>query len=401
MIKSFIEARTTILDSVSPLGTESVNLVHLVGRILAEEIPAPWDMPRWDNSEMDGFAVIANDCQLFSRLKVTGYLPAGTSAGEVSVAPRTAARIMTGAPIPAGCDAIVPIENTKADEEFVVIQKLVQVDDYIRFCGSDIKKNQFMIPPGTALRPVDINLLASFSLPAVQVYRRPIVAILSTGDELVAPGEVPADGQIIDGNSYSLAAAIREIGAEPKILGIARDNRNSLEEKIVQGLDADVLITSAGVSTGDRDLVREILETAGVKQQFWKVAIKPGGPTAYGRIENKPVFSLPGNPVSSMIGFEELVRPALVKMLGHSKVLRPLIRATVKTALYNETTKTRFLRVVVTKTTAGFSVESAGNQNTGILSTMIKANGIAILPPEQKEISAGGQVEIQLLSEID
>ena len=400
MVKSFLEARSTILDSVSPLGTEAVDLLHLVGRILAEDLPAPWDMPRWDNSEMDGFAVRAADCSPLSQLKITGYLPAGASADSISVEPGTAVKIMTGAPIPAGCDAIVPIENTQSDGETLLIQKNVQTKDYIRCKGSDIPQGRIEIPAGTILRPTDINLLASFSRPTAQVYRRPVVAILSTGDELVAPGEVPAAGQIIDGNSYSLAAAIREIGAIPKILGIARDNHNSLEEKITQGLEADVLITSAGVSTGDRDLVREILETAGVEQQFWKVAIKPGGPTAFGLIGNKPVFSLPGNPVSSMIGFEELVRPALLKMLGHTEVLRPLIKAVAKTALYNETTKTRFLRVMVTKSTTGFSVESAGDQNTGILSTMIKANGIAILTPGQKEIPAGEKVDIQLLSEI-
>jgi len=400
MVKSFFEARSTILDSIPPLGTEAVDLLHLVGRILAEDLPAPWDMPRWDNSEMDGFAVRAADCSPLSQLKITGYLPAGASADSISVEPGTAVKIMTGAPIPAGCDAIVPIENTQSDGETLLIQQNVQIKDYIRFKGSDIPQGRIEIPAGTILRPTDINLLASFSRPTAQVYRRPVVAILSTGDELVAPGEVPAAGQIIDGNSYSLAAAIQEIGAVPKILGIARDNRNSLEEKIALGLQADVFITSAGVSTGDRDLVREILAAAGVKQKFWKVAIKPGGPTAFGHFGKKPVFSLPGNPVSSMIGFEELIRPALLKMLGHSHLLRPTITATAKTTLVNETNKTRFLRVKVSATSSGTEVESAGDQNTGILSTMIRANGIATLSPDQSEISIGEQVEIQRLGEM-
>ena len=398
MIKSFIEARNIILDHASPLPSEPASLSQLVGRVLAEEIPAPYNLPRWDNSEMDGFAVRASDCPLFAQLKIIGYIPAGTSSDGISVHPGTAVRIMTGAPIPNGCDAVIPIENTQSDENSVTIQKLVQAGDYIRCCGSDIAKNELLIPLGTILRPVDINLLASFSRPSVRVHRRPEVAILSTGDELVAPGEATAAGQIIDGNSYSLAAAIREIGASPKILGIAQDNRKSLEEKISQGLNADVFITSAGVSTGDRDLVREILQTAGVKQQFWKVAIKPGGPTAFGLNGNKPVFSLPGNPVSSMIGFEELIRPALLKMLGHTNVFRSTVTATVKTPLHNETTKTRFLRVKVDKTATGFSVESAGNQNTGIISTMIRANGIAILTPEQQEIPTGEAITVQLLN---
>ncbi len=400
-VKSFTEARNIILEHASPLEAEPIALLSLVGRVLAEEITAPWDMPRWDNSEMDGFAVRASDCQLSARLKVAGYIPAGAVAENISVKPGTAVRIMTGAPVPEGCDAIVPVENTQVDEDAVVIQKLVRTGDYIRYRGSDISAEELMIPAGTTLRPVDINLLASFSRRTVQVYRRPEVAILSTGDELVAPGEAATSAQIIDSNAYSLAAAISEIGAIPKLLGIAQDNYESLREKIGQGLKADVLITSAGVSSGDRDLVREILEGAGVTQQFWKVAIKPAGPTAFGLNAGKPIFSLPGNPVSSMIGFEQLVRPALLKMMGHTRVLRPLIKATLKTALHNETTKTRFLRVKVEKTSAGLLAESAGDQNTGILSTMIRANGIAVLSAEQTEILAGEEVDIQLLNPIN
>ncbi|MCF6266439.1 MAG: molybdopterin molybdotransferase MoeA [Desulfuromusa sp.] len=397
MAESFAAARSIILDNVSPLESESVDLFAAVGRVLVEKIPAPWDMPRWDNSEMDGFAARVADCQLFARLKVDGYLPAETPAVDVAVKPGTAVRIMTGAPIPTGCDAIVPIENTDPGKESVVIQKLVQIGDYIRFRGSDISKDEMLLPLGTILRPVDINLLAAFSRTTVQVCRCPEVAILSTGDELVAPGEPTGSGQIIDSNAYSLAAAIREIGATPKILGIAQDNRESLEEKISQGLNADVLITSAGVSAGDRDLVREILEEAGVKQLFWKVAIKPGGPTAFGLKGDKAVFSLPGNPVSSMIGFAMLVRPALLKMMGHSEVIRPLIKATLKAPLHNKTNKTRFLRVKVEQTSAGLLAESAGDQNTGILSTMIRANAIAVLSAEQTELLVGEQVDIQWL----
>ncbi len=397
MAESFAAARSIILDNVSPLESESVDLFAAVGRVLVEKIPAPWDMPRWDNSEMDGFAARVADCQPFARLKVDGYLPAETPAVDVAVKPGTAVRIMTGAPIPTGCDAIVPIENTDPGKESVVIQKLVQIGDYIRFRGSDISKDEMLLPLGTILRPVDINLLAAFSRTTVQVCRCPEVAILSTGDELVAPGEPTGSGQIIDSNAYSLAAAIREIGATPKILGIAQDNRESLEEKISQGLNADVLITSAGVSAGDRDLVREILEEAGVKQLFWKVAIKPGGPTAFGLKGDKAVFSLPGNPVSSMIGFAMLVRPALLKMMGHSEVIRPLIKATLKAPLHNKTNKTRFLRVKVEQTSAGLLAESAGDQNTGILSTMIRANAIAVLSAEQTELLVGEQVDIQWL----
>lgn len=398
MVKSFEAAKNMILDNVAPMEAEPVDLLQLVGRVLAEEICAPWDMPCWDNSEMDGFAVRTADCQPFSRLRVDGYIPAGVVADGISVSPGTAVKIMTGAPVPAGCDAIVPIENTEIDGEIVTIKQAVRIGDYIRYRGSDIAAGEVMLPAGTVLRPAEINLLASFSRLEVPVFRRPQVAILSTGDELVAPGETPAAGQIIDSNSWSLAAAVRELGATPLLLGIARDNRESLAEKITLGLKADVLITSAGVSTGDRDLVREILEEAGIKRLFWKVAIKPGGPTAFGLKGSKPVFSLPGNPVSSMIGFEELIRPALLKMMGYNEVFRPLTRATVKGSLYNKTGKTRFLRVAVEKTPEGLLAESAGDQNTGILSTMIKANAIAVLSAEQTNLLAGEQVDVQLLN---
>jgi molybdopterin molybdotransferase len=398
MAKSFKAARNIILENVPPLEAESVELFHLVGRVLAEEIRAPWDLPRWDNSEMDGFAVRAVDCQPFARLQVEGYLPAGTVADGVFVRPGAAVRIMTGAPIPVGCDAIVPIEDTELEGNIIIIKRAVRGGDYIRSRGSDIAAGEAILPAGTFLRPAEINLLASFSRLQASVVRQPQVAILSTGDELVAPGEIPSAGQIIDSNSWSLAAAVREIGATPLLLGIARDNRDSLTEMINLGLKADVLITSAGVSTGDRDLVREILDNAGVKRLFWKVAIKPGGPTAFGLKGNKPIFSLPGNPVSSMIGFEELVRPALLKMMGHREVIRPLTRATVKGSLRNKTGKTRFLRVKVENTPEGLVAESAGDQNTGILSTMIRANAIAVLSAEQTELSTGEQVEVQLLN---
>ncbi len=398
MTESFTAARNMILENVSPLDSEPVDLLQLVGRVVAEDIRAPWPLPRWDNSEMDGFAVRVADCQPLAQLQVDGYIPAGASGSGISVQPGTAVRIMTGAPVPAGCDAIVPIENTDVDGDLVTIKQAVRSGDYIRFRGSDIAEDEVMISTGTVLRPAEINLLASFSRPAVPVFRRPQVAILSTGDELVAPGETPAAGQIIDSNSGSLAAAVKELGATPLLLGIARDNRESLAEKIAQGLKADVLITSAGVSTGDRDLVREILEEAGVQRLFWKVAIKPGGPTAFGLKGKRPIFSLPGNPVSSMIGFEELVRPALLKMAGHREVLRPLTKAILKAPLENETGKTRFLRVVVEKTAEGLLAESAGDQNTGILSTMIRANAIAILSAEQTEILEGEEVDVQLLN---
>ena len=395
MAKSLEEARRIIIENIVPLETESVGLLELVGRSSAEEIRAPWDLPRWDNSEMDGFAVAASDCQSANPLRVVGYIPAGVSAEKVSVKPGTAVRIMTGAPVPAGCGAIVPIENTDVGEDSVTVIKTVQPGDYIRTRGSDIASGELMISLGTVLRPAEINLLAAFGRVEMSVYRQPRVAILSTGDELVAPGETAGPGQIIDSNAYSLAAAVAELGGIPQLLGIARDDHASLKQKITLGLQADVLITSAGISTGDRDLVNETLKEVGVEQLFWRVAMKPSGPTAFGIQAGKPVFSLPGNPVSSMIGFEELVRPALLKMMGQKVLFRPMRKAVAKTALLNTSGKLRFLRVKASETDEGLIVESAGNQNTGILSTMIRANAFAVLPAEQGKVACGETVDVQ------
>ena len=398
MSKSFIAAQDIILQNSSVLSFESVPLMESGGRVVAMDIIAPWDLPRWDNSEMDGFAVRHADCHLLATLQVNDYIPAGATADGIEVRSGTAVKIMTGAPIPSGCDAVVPIENTTVIADQVTLNQAVGFNDYIRFKGSDIGIGETVIPAKTVLRPVEVNLLASFSYPQVEVIRRPIVAILSTGDELIAPGGKPDSGEIIDSNSYSLAVAVKELGAIPQLLGIAHDNSASLQEKIAIGLTADVLITSAGVSTGDRDLVRKLLAAAGVEQLFWKIAMKPGGPTAFGRKGDRLVFSLPGNPVSSMIAFDQLVRPALLKMQGRNVVLKSVHQATVKGSLCNETAKTRFLRVRVEQTKEGLIAESAGDQNTGIVRTMIKANALAILSPEQAELVAGERVDIQFLS---
>ncbi len=397
MTLSFEQARTLILEHVQPLGGETADLLDLVGRVLAAEVRAPWDMPRWDNSEMDGFAVRAADCQSSKSLSVTGFLPAGMSAEGVVVEPGTAVRIMTGAPIPAGCDAVVPIEETESDGSSVTIRGEVISGNFIRRRGSDMTADAMMLPTGTRLRPAEVNLLASFGQAQVQVYRRPEVAILSTGDELVRPGQTPGPGQVVDSNAYSLAAAVQELGAVPKLLGIARDQRSSLAGKISQGLHADMLITTAGVAMGDRDLVCDTLAESGVEPLFWKVGMKPGGPTAFGRYAGKPVFSLPGNPVSSMISFEQLVRPALLKMMGRTDLLRSSVKATLREPMHNRTGKLRFLRVRVEQTADGLVAMSAGAQNTGILSTMIRANAIAMMPADRTLCVAGDQVDVQLL----
>jgi molybdopterin molybdotransferase len=390
-----------ILESVVPLPPEAVPLLDVVGMVIAEDIRAPWDMPRWDNSAMDGFAVRAEDCVAGQTLAVDGHIPAGGSASGITVKPGRAVKIMTGAPAPVGCDAIVPIEETEENDGKLIITGQVRPGDHLRIRGEDVSKSELVIAAGTALRPAEINMLASFGYQTASVFRRPKVAILSTGDELVEPGEEIGPGQIFNSNDYSIAAAVKQLGGEPVLIGIARDDRASLTEKINAGLQEDVLITTAGVSMGDHDLVCEVLEVLQVERRFWKVDIKPGRPTAFGLKDGKPVFSLPGNPVSSMITFEQFVRPALLKMMGHQRVIKPFVRAIMKETIKKKPGRVQFLRVRVANDGQRLVASSSGDQNTGILRTLLRANGIAVLPADLELVPSGEEVDVHLIAAVD
>jgi len=396
-VPTFEEARSIILDRVTPLGVERVSILDALGRVIADDVTAPWDMPLCDNSAMDGFAVRAADCgSLPATLKVTGYIPAG---GEVTgpVIRGCAIRIMTGAPVPPGCDAVVPIEETDDNGDSVTLKEPVKPRQHIRFRGEDVATGALIIPAGTLIRPPEISMLASFGKAIVPVYRKARVAILSTGDELIELGEPPVPGKIVNSNTLSLAAAVRECGAEPVIIGIARDDRDSHREKMIEGLKADAFITSAGVSAGDRDLVRDVLAELGVEQVFWRVDIKPGGPTAFAMFGEKPVFSLPGNPVSTMITFEEFARPAILKMMGHRRVLKPFVKAFLKEDAKKKPGKVNFLRVRIEVENGRYTASTSGDQNTGILRTMIRANGLAVLPRDATFVAAGTEVDVHLV----
>jgi len=393
---TYEEARERILDRVSPLGVERVPLDAAAGRSLGEEVRAPGDLPPWDNSAMDGYAVRSADCRGDAVLAIAGYQTAG-GPGAGAVSPGGAVRIMTGAPIPLGCDAVVPFEDAEERDGAVRIDAPVHPRRHIRFRGEDVRAGERVIPEGTILRPPEISLLASFGRARIPVYRKPRVAVLSTGDELVELGEAAGAGKIVNSNSYALAAAIVEAGGEPVLLGIARDEREDLKAKLSEGLAADVLVTSAGVSAGDRDLVRDVLAELGVENVFWKVLVKPGGPTAFGVAGRKPVFSLPGNPVSSLITFEVFVRPALRKMTGSPDPVKKPVKATLAEAVEKKPGKTHFLRVRVEPGEKGYVARTAGDQNTGILRTLVLADGIAILPQERTTFASGEPVDVLLL----
>jgi molybdopterin molybdotransferase len=306
---------------------------------------------------------------------------------------------MTGAPIPPDCDAVVPFEDAEQSGAEVRIRKDVARHQNIRFAGGDVRCGETVIGRGTIIRPIEVSMLASCGKSMVPVYRRATVAILSTGDELIEAGEPLALGKVINSNSVALAAAVRQCGAVPVILGTARDNRASHVEKMTEGLQADVFVTSAGVSAGERDLVRSVLAELGIAEVFSRIDMKPGAPTSFGIKDGRVVFSLPGNPVASLIAFEEFVRPALLAMMGHHKVLRRTVRALLQQETHKKPGKLKFLRVRLEWAEGRCLAYSAGDQNTGVLKTSLLADGLAILPAERTSFSPGDEVEVHPLSE--
>ncbi len=394
---TFEEARRIILDHAAVLGAEKVPLLESTGRVLASDVAAPRDLPLWDNSAMDGYALRAKDVTPGAPLPLSGYVPAGSASLE-QVAPGTAVKILTGAALPPGADAVVPVEDTEEREGSVVIRRRVEPGAHIRRRGEDIRAGETILRAGTILGASEISALASCSRIFVPVVRAPRVAILSTGDELLDPGDALAPGMIYDSNALAVAAAVKQAGAVPTLLGIARDDRASLRERLEEGLRADVLITSAGVSMSDRDLVRNVLDTLCVRQVFWKIEVKPGGPTAFSMRDNTLVFSIPGNPVSALLTFEEFVRPALLKIMGHRKVLRPLARAVLRGGIERlKPGRVQLARVRLEKGGDTLFAWSAGIQETGFLKTLLQADAIAIIPADWKEVPAGATVDVQVL----
>jgi molybdopterin molybdotransferase len=394
---SYHEARRIILEQVAVLPAEETPLLGAVGRVLAADVTMPWDLPGWDNSAMDGFAVRSADCTGPTRLRVAGYIPAG-GLPTGPVGPGEAVRIMTGAPVPPGADAIAPVEDVEEAGDAIQLRAAVRPGAHVRRRGEDLRAGEVALPAGTVVGPGEVSVMASAGRLSVPLIRQARVAILSTGDELVEPGRPVGPGQVCDSNGVALAAAVLLAGGQPVPLGIARDDRPALRALLERGLEADALVTSAGVSAGDRDLVKEVLDELQVRQLFWKVDIKPGRPTAFGMRGRTPVFSLPGNPVSSLLTFEQFVRPALLRMMGHRQVYRPLQPALLQEPLAKAPGRVNFVRVRLSRRADGaLLATTAGNQETGILKTLLRADGLAIVPAEQGRLEAGQVVMVQLL----
>ncbi|MBM4308553.1 MAG: molybdopterin molybdotransferase MoeA [Deltaproteobacteria bacterium] len=396
------EALNKLLSHIQPLGIEKVSLLEGLGRVIAEDMVAPRDLPPYDNSGMDGYAVRHEDVKNASeanpaRLEVIENLRAGFFS-EKTVKQGQAIRIMTGAPVPRGADLILPVEDTEKGDGFVMVLKAGLPGGYIRRTGEDVKRGDLVISAGDMIRPSEIGMLASMGRSFISVYQRPSVAILCTGEELVDVGESLNGAKIVSSNSYTLAAQVKECGAIPIQLGIAKDRKDEIKEKILQGLWADVFISSAGVSVGDYDFVRDALNELGVELVFWRVAMKPGKPVAFWMFKEKPIFSLPGNPVSSMVTFEQFVRPSLLKMMGHRQLFRPVIEAMLKEEIRKEPGKRHFVRAVVSFEKDGYWATTTGPQGSGILRSMVKANGLIVIPEDCEIIRAGEKVKVQLLN---
>ncbi len=398
------KAQETVLAATQQLGSEKIGLLEAQGRVLAEDIVAPRDNPPWNNSAMDGFAVRWEDIKQehaiteIPELKVVEDVPAGKVA-EMTVGSSEAIRIMTGAPIPAGADTVIRVEFTEPSPDRVRIMKPESgLGANIRPKGEDVKQGDCIIANGTQLRPAEIGMLAILAKSFVLVHQRPRVAILSTGDELADLDERFDENKIINSNSYGIAAGVQEVGGIPILLGIAKDDPDSLKEKILQGLTCDIVVLSGGVSMGDYDFTKPVFAELGADMNFWKLASRPGQPVAFGKIQGKLAFGLPGNPVSSMVTFDQLVRLAILKLGGHRTVQRPVVQAVFQEKFSKRPDRRHFLRGILQQENGVLTVRTTGGQGSGILTSMVKANGLIDVPEEVEKLNPGDVVNVQLLT---
>jgi molybdopterin molybdotransferase len=408
------QALEKVLEHVDILGAEESPILSCLGQVLAEDVFSNINIPPLDNSAMDGYAVRSADTRGASRksprmLRVIDTVAAG-AVSRSEVEPGTAVRIMTGAPIPEGADGVVRFEDTDESERQggpAEIGVLIEVAPgaEIRRAGEDIAAGSLVLKQGTVLRAAEVGVLASLGCSKAKVIRRPVVAVLATGDEIVAIGQPLPDGKIYNSNSYSLTALVQHYGAVPKVLGIALDNEDSLMGKLRRGLEADMVITSGGVSLGDYDVVREVLAKEG-EIIFWRVREKPGKPLVFGLLKGRsktggakkiPFFGLAGNPVSAMVNFELFARPAILKMMGRKKLTKPTVRAVVEDVIENTDGRRVFTRVFVEKRGDGYFARLTGPQGSGILTSMALANGLAIVPEDKSGVEPGDVVEVMML----
>lgn len=408
------EALEKILNEIDTLEEESVPILESLGQVLAEDIKSDINVPPLDNSAMDGYAVRSGDTTGASEktpvfLRVIDTVMAG-SISRHEVVPGTAVRIMTGAPVPGGADSVVQFEKTdeekrKAsapDEPAVRVGILSEARPglNIRKAGEDIARGTVALKKGNIIRAAEIGLMASLGYGQVKAIRRPVVAILSTGNELVEVDKPLTEGKIHDSNAYSIASLVRRYGCIPKMLGIARDEEASLVSKLKQAQDADILLTTGGVSMGDYDMVKDILARDG-EMVFWKVRVKPGKPLAFGKIKGKdksiPHLGLPGNAVSCMVSFELFVRPALLKMMGKKNFTKPSVEAIMEDSVKNDAGRRIYDRAIIERRNGHYYARLTGPQGSGILNSMSQANGLVLIPEDRKMVNKGETVQVLML----
>ncbi len=395
------EARDIVFDSVRALGGETVSLRDATERILLEDFVADRRIPPLDNSAMDGFAVRAADTgEVPVTLRVVEDLPAGRFTKR-TIGAGEAAKIMTGAAIPDGADAVVRVEDTEPDGEGVRILEPARVGLNVRAAGGDVEPGTRIAEAGEILRPAHVGMLAALGRTVVRVGGRPRVAILATGDEIVEPDRLRDDGRIATSNSYSLQAAVAAAGAEPVYLGIAPDRPEVIADRFREALRCDVVVSIGGVSVGEHDHVKSVLASLGGRMRLWRVRMRPGAPLAFVVLEGRPVFGLPGNPVSSLVSFEQFVRPALLRMMGHRRVFRPVEEAVLVDGYEKPAGRLFFVRVRLEEEKGELRARVTGDQSSGVLLSMVHADGLAIVPPEATSVPPGARVPVQLLDRDD
>ena len=401
------DALQLILERVAPLTPDVLPLQEVLGLAAAKDLHSRAQVPPFTNSAMDGYAVRAADLADAStalpiRLRVLGDLAAG-GVPDVAVRPGEALRIMTGAPLPDGSDTVVPVEDTLHGEGWVEVRKPLPQGIHIRLAGEDLALGQRLLPAGQALRPGDIGALAAAGLASVRVHPRVRVAVLTTGDELVDVADEPGPGQIRDANLHALCAQVLACGGLPLPFPRIPDHRDTLTQALKEALEADVVLTTGGISVGDYDFMKDLIEGLGATRIFWKVAQKPGGPLGFWMLGDQPIFGIPGNPVAAMLMMEEYVRPALRKLMGFSKLHRPVAEAALEGGWKGRAgdARTTFLRVVASRGAEGLRARLTGPQGSAILSSMLSANALAVIPAGTDQVEAGGKVLLHLTEEAE
>tara|TARA_B100001013_G_scaffold163355_1_gene97704 strand:- start:2503 stop:3780 length:1278 start_codon:yes stop_codon:yes gene_type:complete len=408
------DARDRILNQFGVLDAQNFRITDALGLVTMDQIRSGVNIPPLDNSAMDGYAVRSADVSRATyqhpvMLEILETIPAG-SLPRKELKPGTTSRIMTGAPIPEHCDAVIPFEET-TEKEFAKSGQLSEIGiripalpgTNIRVKGKDIKMGDSVLLEGHVITPATVGVLASMGMSHVRAIRQPVVSILSTGNELLTPGEKPAEGKIFDSNSSSIIASVCQLGAIPKYIGIARDEMESVRGKLKEAMDSDLVISSAGVSKGDYDMVKDVMSEHG-DLQFWSVRMRPAKPLAFGTLNrgsdtSVPLIGLPGNPVSSLVAFEQFCRPAILKMMGKSNMHRRTIQAVLKDSIMNYDARRVYARVIVEQTEDGYTAETTGPQDSNVLTSMVRANGLAICPEEEESKDPGDIVTVIMLDE--